>query len=211
MNPFPYRIAVHWSEPDEAYVALVPAIPGAGGDGETAEEAVRLAQESALEVLEVMKAHGDPIPQPETGPQQFSGQLRIRMPKSLHRELAEAAQREGVSLNQLMVVYLAKQLQGQGATVRPVEVIGYNIAGVGTQALGVLGSESHALTARMYSIQWSPHGQSPGYSLDTIVVNSGEIPGLYREYAPGGGAYEPTTPGRRTDIQKGSIACPKLN
>ena len=35
----------------------------------------------------------------------FSGQLRLRLPQSLHRQLSQAAENEGVSLN-MMLVYL---------------------------------------------------------------------------------------------------------
>jgi predicted RNase H-like HicB family nuclease len=110
VNPFPYRVVVRWSEPDEAYVAEVPSLPGAAGDGASPEEAVRAAQECANEFLRLKKEHGDPIPPPDIL-EQFSGQLRLRMPKSLHRELADAAEREGVSLNQLMVMYLAREVR----------------------------------------------------------------------------------------------------
>ncbi len=110
MTPFAYRVVVRWSEPDGAYVAEVPAVPGAGGDAPTAAEAVRLAQESALELLDLKKEFGDPMPTPDAAEVEYSGQLRIRLPKSLHKGLASAANREGVSLNQLMVAFLAEQL-----------------------------------------------------------------------------------------------------
>jgi predicted RNase H-like HicB family nuclease len=58
----PYRIEVRWSEPDQAYVAEAPAIPGAGGSGSTATEAVENAEQSILMVLDVMRQHGDPLP-----------------------------------------------------------------------------------------------------------------------------------------------------
>jgi hypothetical protein len=38
-----------------------------------------------------------------------SGNFRVRMPRRLHRELAEQAEREGVSLNTLVVAYLARE------------------------------------------------------------------------------------------------------
>ncbi len=38
---------------------------------------------------------------------QYSGKLSLRIPKSLHRELVEAAEREGVSLNQYALYRLA--------------------------------------------------------------------------------------------------------
>ncbi len=107
MTPFPYRLVVRWSEPDDAWVAEVPAVRGAGGDGPTPEEAIRAAQESVQELLEVKKQHGDPVPPPDLEEPEFSGQIRLRMSKSLHRELAAAADREGVSLNHLMVEYLS--------------------------------------------------------------------------------------------------------
>lgn len=111
MTHFEYRVVVRWSEPDEAYVAVVPAIPGAGGDGATMEEATARAQECARELLDVAKQHGDPIPQSDVDESAFSGQLRLRMPRSMHRALASAAEQEGVSLNQYMVTLLSAQMQ----------------------------------------------------------------------------------------------------
>lgn len=49
---------------------------------------------------------------------QFSGQLRLRIPSSLHRELAFAAAAEGVSLNQFMCAVLAAEI---GWTTRTQE------------------------------------------------------------------------------------------
>jgi predicted HicB family RNase H-like nuclease len=39
-----------------------------------------------------------------------SGKLLVRLPKSLHAALAEEAEREGVSLNHLIVAKLAQRL-----------------------------------------------------------------------------------------------------
>ncbi len=38
----------------------------------------------------------------------YSGKVNLRMPKSLHRDLSRRAEEEGVSLNQFMVVALAR-------------------------------------------------------------------------------------------------------
>jgi hypothetical protein len=40
----------------------------------------------------------------------YSGQLRLRMPPSLHRELTENAEREGVSLNTLLIYLISRNL-----------------------------------------------------------------------------------------------------
>jgi predicted HicB family RNase H-like nuclease len=42
-----------------------------------------------------------------TATQERSGQLRIRMPHTLHQHLSELAETEGVSLNHLIVALLA--------------------------------------------------------------------------------------------------------
>ena len=40
----------------------------------------------------------------------FSGNLKLRLPKSLHFALANQAEREGISLNQLCLMYLSSSL-----------------------------------------------------------------------------------------------------
>lgn len=45
----------------------------------------------------------------------FSGQLRLRMPSSLHRELSEKAEQEGVSLNSYLVYLLSKNFGAEMA------------------------------------------------------------------------------------------------
>lgn len=50
--------------------------------------------------LTVGLEHGDPIPAPRPlAPENYSGQFRVRLPRHVHRTLAEAAEQEGVSLN----------------------------------------------------------------------------------------------------------------
>jgi hypothetical protein len=46
---------------------------------------------------------------------EYSGRLLLRMPKELHGELAQAAEREGVSLNKLIV----NRLSGEAAAPAP--------------------------------------------------------------------------------------------
>lgn len=43
-------------------------------------------------------------------PRQYSGKVNLRMPRSLHRDLARRAQQEGVSLNQTIVTALARSV-----------------------------------------------------------------------------------------------------
>ena len=43
-------------------------------------------------------------------PREYSGKINLRMPKSLHRDLAHRAEQEGVSLNQLIVTALVRSV-----------------------------------------------------------------------------------------------------
>ena len=40
--------------------------------------------------------------------QEYSGKISLRVPKSLHRDLAQGAKEEGISLNQFILYKLAK-------------------------------------------------------------------------------------------------------
>lgn len=55
----------------------------------------------------------DSLPAPPVGPQrqEFSGKFNVRIPKSLHAALVSEAEKEGVSLNQLVLTKLAMHLQ----------------------------------------------------------------------------------------------------
>ncbi|MGE5691473.1 MAG: toxin-antitoxin system HicB family antitoxin [Pseudomonadota bacterium] len=60
--------------------------------------------------------HGDR--DPEDAPR-HSGRLLLRMPPELHGELAERAERDGVSLNQLITRLLAAGVRTPSARERP--------------------------------------------------------------------------------------------
>ena len=48
----------------------------------------------------------------------YSGKVNLRMPRSLHRDLARRAEEEGVSLNQFMVVALTRAV-GEEPSLSP--------------------------------------------------------------------------------------------
>ena len=92
------------------YIIEIPELPGCMADGETIEEAF-LEAESAIESwIQTAKEFGDPIPDPSIN-KRYSGQWRLRVPKSLHAALALRAQQEGVSLNLLAATILAEGLE----------------------------------------------------------------------------------------------------
>jgi antitoxin HicB len=105
-EPFGYRVVVEWSDEDNAFVSRVLALPGCAAHGPTPEQATREAVVAARGIIESMNAHGEALP-PEDATAGRSGQLRLRLPRSLHERLARLAALDGVSLNQELVTLLA--------------------------------------------------------------------------------------------------------
>jgi antitoxin HicB len=103
-RPSDYQVVVQWSDEDACYVVTIPAWQNARTHGATIEEAVRNAHEVLGLLIESARRHHEPIPERE---RRFSGNLRLRLPVSLHGRLAREAEREGVSLNQWIVSRLA--------------------------------------------------------------------------------------------------------
>jgi antitoxin HicB len=104
-----YSFHLAWSDEDEAYIASCPEFPGLLAHGDTPEEAIREAG-SALE-LSIETYNDNNLPLPEAHLRQaYSGQFRLRLPKSLHRRAALMAEREGVSLNAFAVAALAEKV-----------------------------------------------------------------------------------------------------
>ncbi len=114
----PYSFNVTWSERDNAYVATCPEFPGLSAFGDTAAEALEEAGIAVSLFIEEYEADGVPLPQPRTIPS-HSGQIRLRMPKYLHGQLAHYANQEGVSLNTLIVSYLSEAVGAAGLRTRP--------------------------------------------------------------------------------------------
>jgi predicted RNase H-like HicB family nuclease len=109
----PYRISVVRSEegrPDAVWRADVDELPNCSALGATPEEAVRRVWAAAEGLLEQEREReGDGL-RPTTG-RGHSGKLLVRMPATLHDELARTAEREGVSLNQLITGVLASSVE----------------------------------------------------------------------------------------------------
>ncbi|MBS0357787.1 MAG: type II toxin-antitoxin system HicB family antitoxin [Proteobacteria bacterium] len=106
---YPTLIRPLTSEEGGGYLVEFPDLPGCIADGETPEAALAEAEDALKSWLKTAKKHGDEIPDPSTSIK-YSGQWRIRIPKSLHATLVLYAKREGVSLNTFAATLLAKSL-----------------------------------------------------------------------------------------------------
>ena len=100
------------SEEGGGFLISFPDLPGCMSDGETIEEAVHNGRDAFLAWISAQADMGREIPRPsyrvpETEPP-MSGKFVQRVPKSLHAKLAVLARQEGVSLNTLVLTFIAE-------------------------------------------------------------------------------------------------------
>ena len=103
----PYRMEIVPDTAEGGYIASFPELCGCITCGETMEKAVSNAVDAKKEWLAAAIEDGIDIPTPETS-ENYSGQFKLRLPKSLHKQLAEDARRDGISMNQYCVYLLAQ-------------------------------------------------------------------------------------------------------
>ena len=97
-----YRMEIIRDSDEGGFVASYPDLPGCITCGETEEEALKNALDAKKAWLEAALEENIEIPEPDSL-EAYSGQFKLRLPRSLHRALAEHSQREGISMNQYCV------------------------------------------------------------------------------------------------------------
>jgi len=85
------------------WLASFPDLPGCMSDGETPEEALRNAAEAESAWLAANKQWGRTRAEKPA-------RLVARLPRSIHRDLQERANEEGVSINTMLVTLIAHGL-----------------------------------------------------------------------------------------------------
>ncbi|MDO5377878.1 MAG: toxin-antitoxin system HicB family antitoxin [Clostridia bacterium] len=103
----PYRFEIIPDMDEGGFVGAYPELPGCLTSGETIEEVARNAEDAKHAWLVAAMEDGVVIHEPETL-DAYSGQFKLRIPKSLHRSLAEHARNEGTSMNQYCLYLLTK-------------------------------------------------------------------------------------------------------
>lgn len=102
-----YSVRVEWSPEDEVYLASCPEFDNLSAHGADPGQAVAELSEALQLAIESYEEEGWALPEARVT-RRYSGQFRIRIPESLHAWLAETAEREGVSLNTLVVAKLSE-------------------------------------------------------------------------------------------------------
>jgi antitoxin HicB len=116
----PYTIEILREDAD-TWFARVKELPGCITEGDSAQDAAEMILDAMHGWVEIALADGQTIPEPRPV-EDYSGKFVVRVPKSLHRDLAQEADRQGISLNQFIGTELARSvgrpdLKNNGRTV----------------------------------------------------------------------------------------------
>lgn len=103
----PYKLEIVPDTAEGGFVASYPELRGCLTTGETMESVIANAEDCKREWLAAALEEQLEIPEP-TDLSDFSGQFKLRIPKSLHKSLAEHSKAEGISMNQYCLYLLTK-------------------------------------------------------------------------------------------------------
>lgn len=106
----PYRVEILPDETEGGFALSCPELPGCLTCASTVDEGLSLLEDAKKCWISACLEDGFPVPEPARL-EDYSGQFKLRLPKSLHRALSLRSSEEGVSMNQLCLYFLSKGLQ----------------------------------------------------------------------------------------------------
>lgn len=107
----PYRIVIKPSV-EGGYVAYIPELKGCITQADTLHELAEMIEDAKAGWIDLALQDSKKIPEPDDI-EEYSGKFNLRLPKSLHKDLANKAKAENVSLNQMATYLLAKGLNSK--------------------------------------------------------------------------------------------------
>jgi antitoxin HicB len=107
LDDYPFEIRPLSEEDGGGYLITYPDFNVCISDGETVEEAITNGRDALISTIDALEAFGHPVPAPGSGGT-ASGKFVTRIPKSLHAALSARAKAECVSLNTLVLTFIAQ-------------------------------------------------------------------------------------------------------
>lgn len=103
-----YRMEIVEDKVEGGFIVSFPELPGCITCGMTVEQAVINAMDAKKAWLEAAIEGNVEIYEPDSL-DDYSGQFKLRIPRSLHRSLAEHSKKEGISMNQYCLYLLSQR------------------------------------------------------------------------------------------------------
>ncbi|MBP7665851.1 MAG: type II toxin-antitoxin system HicB family antitoxin [Burkholderiaceae bacterium] len=117
LSDYPFEVRPLAMEDGGGYMISYPDFAECISDGETIDEAIENGQDALKATIAALKAKQLAVPAPNSGGV-ASGKFVARVPKTVHAQLTMRARAEGVSLNALVLTFIAQGLGGSAAKSR---------------------------------------------------------------------------------------------
>jgi antitoxin HicB len=117
LTDYPFEVRPLSTEEGGGYLISFPDFAECISDGESVDEAIENGRDALNSTIAALKSKKLPVPAPNSGGV-ASGKFVARVPKTVHAQLATRARAEGVSLNALVLTFIAQGLGGSGSKAR---------------------------------------------------------------------------------------------
>ena len=117
LTDYPFEVRPLSTEEGGGYLISFPDFAECISDGESLDEAIENGRDALKATIAALKAKKLPVPAPNSGGV-ASGKFVARVPKTVHAQLATRARAEGVSLNALVLTFIAQGLGGSARKAR---------------------------------------------------------------------------------------------
>lgn len=109
LTDYPFEVRPLSDDDGGGFLVSFPDFAECISDGETIDEALENSRDALQATIAALKAKKLPVPAPNSGGV-ASGKFIARVPKTIHAQLATRARAEGVSLNTLVLTFIAQGL-----------------------------------------------------------------------------------------------------
>ena len=105
-----YKLEIVPDHEEGGYTAYYPDLPGCITTSDSLDDIISNAEDAKKAWLTAALEDGVAIQEPvkEIDVSEYSGQFKLRIPKSLHKALSDRARSEGISMNQYCVYLLSR-------------------------------------------------------------------------------------------------------
>lgn len=97
-----YTYRIEWSEDDDAHIARCLEFPSLAAHGKTPEKALKEIETVVAASVKWIEEESGTVPEP-LGARHYKGNITLRVPPDVHRNLAILSAEQGVSVNQLIL------------------------------------------------------------------------------------------------------------
>ena len=104
-----YKIEIIPDVEEGGYALSYPELPGCITCANTIQDGITMLEDAKKCWIMACIEDNIEIPEPKNA-DEYSGQFKLRMPKSLHKELYERSKKEGISMNQYCVYLLSHNI-----------------------------------------------------------------------------------------------------